>query len=90
MPDFSEKEFFTKLTAKAKSLQPCPICGEKDFSTYPKFTNLPLQDRFDGAVFGWYMPCGILICKNCGYIHLIALHGLGIDAHKGDNKHEKG
>lgn len=79
MRKFSESEFLKALQAKIVPSLACPICGSNQFTTYPKFTSMPVQENFGCAEFGFYMPCGILMCKNCGHIDLFSLAALGID-----------
>lgn len=80
MRKFSESEFLEALQSKIVPSLTCPICGGTQFTTYPKFTSMPVQERIGGAEFGSYVPCGILICKNCGRIDLFSLGALGIGA----------
>lgn len=75
---FNGDTFREAISQKCPTPQACPFCQGTNFMTYNKISHLQVQDNSDGIVFGQSIPCGVVICGNCGHINLFALSFLDI------------
>lgn len=88
MANFSQEEFLRRAIEKMPDPQPCPFCGGTNYTAYPKFSNISIQDNFGAIEIGRSIPCGILMCSNCGHINLFSLGRLGFDFSKEGDTNE--
>ena len=75
---FPSDQFLHTIQTKCPNPQPCPFCGGQHFSSLQQFANLPVQSDQDGFSLGQSLPCGVLICTNCGHVNFFALAALGL------------
>lgn len=75
---YDQEAFIQTLNKKCPSPSPCAFCGRSDFQVFDKFTNVPVQSNVGIAELGCYVPCGMVVCKNCGHINLFSLGVLGL------------
>lgn len=77
---FQTEAFLEKLSQRTKDhpIPPCPYCGEKDFTTLPEFGAIVSGSSFRELKLGPAVPCGMMICKNCGHVDFFALGILGL------------
>ncbi|MBR3503845.1 MAG: hypothetical protein IKO07_06325 [Clostridia bacterium] len=84
---FSSDQFFHVLQSKCPNPQPCPFCGSKQFSVIEEFCQLPVQTEPQTTIkIGTSVPCGVVVCTNCGHINLFALKALGLMREGGADK----
>jgi len=68
-----------KLQEKG-AVKPCHRCEQMEFSIINGYTNIQLQDDFDGPIVlgGARIPVIHVACQNCGAITSHALGALGM------------
>lgn len=82
--DEMQKKIIKKLEERG-AVNPCPKCGGRDFYLSDGYDVISTQKRLDGIVlFGRYLPCALIVCKNCGNVSFHAIGALGLieDAEK--------
>ena len=87
---YSENDFLNAIRLKCPNPQPCPFCGALNYVTDPEMAMIPVQSSTDGLVIGKSIPCGILVCNNCGHVNFFALGALGLlPKNDGDDNAQK-
>ena len=90
MNKYNNQEFKESLLSRINGRQIiCPICGGTHFSIPEQMSNIFIGDNFDGIQIGQSIPCGMIICEQCGHIHFFALGALGLLPHPTVDKDEK-
>lgn len=75
---YSDSDFLNAIKQKCPLPQPCPFCNSNGFVAIDKMAKLQVQTDTNGIYIGESIPCGVLICKNCGHVNLFALGALGL------------
>jgi ribosomal protein S27AE len=65
--------------------QPCPRCGNTEFSVLNGYDNVLISQTIDGHLFPggpraptFSVPAALLACTRCGYLSTHALGALGL------------
>jgi predicted nucleic-acid-binding Zn-ribbon protein len=75
----TELDRIIKVLEEKGAVNPCPRCGQEEFTLVDAYHREALQDSLKGTVVGGpTIPCAVVICKNCGFISHHALGYLGI------------
>ena len=82
---YSSSDFLKALQKKCPSPQRCPFCGNSSFSAAEEMVALQVQTSYEEIHIGTSIPCGIVLCLNCGHVNLFALGALGLIPKKGNN-----
>lgn len=74
-----------EILEKRGATQPCPRCGNKNFSILEGYFNQTLQTELKGMVIGGpSVPTVVVVCSKCGYISQHALGTLGLLPKEGE------
>jgi hypothetical protein len=86
MSKYVPNEFITALGKKMNGIQipDCSYCGGKKFTSTDKFANIIIGEELGGINLGPNIPCGMVVCENCGHIEFFALGSLGLLKNKGE------
>jgi predicted nucleic-acid-binding Zn-ribbon protein len=87
---YSESDFLKAISSKCPNPQPCPFCGSLDYVSDSEMAMISVQKKTDGIRIGKSIPCGLLLCHNCGYVNFFALGALGLlPKNDGDDNAQK-
>lgn len=80
MHKYDPDKFFDALVSKipdgGENLK-CAICGSGDLSTEALYANVFVDEKIGEGSLSNSIPTGIMVCQNCGYMHLFVLKTLG-------------
>lgn len=75
----AERDNIARVLQEKNALQPCPRCGEKQFTLLDGYFNEPIQSKPNNLnIGGQCIPSVVVICNNCGYMSQHALGMLNI------------
>ena len=71
-----DRDRIARTLTERGAVRPCSRCGHANFAVIDGYSNLPLQDQFNGSIVigGPGVPVAIVACANCG---AITTHALG-------------
>lgn len=78
MNKYEAQEFINAIRKKQLGTFRCPFCGSTKFSSAPSVANILISENIDSIKIGPRVPCGMIVCKNCGHIEFFALGVLGL------------
>lgn len=89
MSEYKSNEFISRISQKLPngSYPTCPYCKGTNFSALPQFASILINTDMKNLNLGPSIPCGMVICNNCGHIEFFALGALGMLDNK-ENKNE--
>ncbi len=74
MNNYNPNKFIDKIGTKINSRTiVCPYCGGVKFTTTDSMSNILLSKDLTALNIGPTMPCGMIICENCGHVDFFAL-----------------
>lgn len=74
---YSGDLFKRKMEERLKEIYKCPYCGFERLLFQDEISMLQVQNSMKGVQFGKVLPCGVVVCPHCGYVHLFALSAYG-------------
>lgn len=75
---FAHDRFLAALNEKAREISSCRFCGKRKYGAVKQVTMLYVQDSFDSMAINRSIPCGAVVCEECGHVNLFALGALGL------------
>ena len=78
MAKYKSQDFITAVTKKQLGTFRCAFCGSTKFGTSGSVANILIGEDLDSINIGPRVPCGVIVCKNCGHIDFFALGVLGL------------
>ncbi len=89
MPEFSQeqKDKIIRALESRGAKQPCPRCGNNNFTLVDGYFNQPIQTELAGLVIGGpSIPSIVVVCTRCGFMSQHALGVLGLLPQEGKQK----
>lgn len=85
MTKFNPADFIKALQNKmrGRGLPACPYCGGNKFTTTENIATILIGTDIEGINIGPHIPCGMIVCEQCGHMEFFALGALGLM--KGDS-----
>lgn len=78
MSSETKQQIVATLQTKG-AIQPCPRCGNKEFTLLDGYFNQGIQQELGGMVIGGpSVPSAVVVCNKCGYMSQHALGVLGL------------
>ncbi len=79
MSKYNPDQFIEEISKKISNRTiVCPYCGGVKFTTTDSMANILLNKDLGTLNIGPSMPCGMIICENCGHVEFFALGMLGL------------
>ena len=74
---YSGDLFKRKMEERLGEIYKRPYCGNERLLFQDEISMLPVQKNMESIQFEKVLPCGIVVCPRCGYVHLFALFAYG-------------
>lgn len=73
--DYKPSVFLETLSKRTVGhpMPACPFCGNRNYSTPQEMAAIFVSTKFQGIKIGPTVPCGMVICKECGHVDFFAL-----------------
>lgn len=75
---YSQDRFLKAINEKAENPQNCIFCGNGKYGVVDQMVMLFAKSSLNSAIINQSIPCGVIICKECGHVNLFALGVLGL------------